>query len=286
MSEKNTSPKSDPIIGISIGDLNGIGPEVIIKALEDPRTYRNFTPVIYANGSLISFFRKQLDLQNFNFHQARDIHGIHNKKINVINCWEEKYEVAPGTPHPTAGKFARLSLLAATADLQKGKINALVTGPISKEMTKDESFDFPGHTEFLAHTFQTRDSLMLMCFEELRIGVVTGHIPVRDISKKINKDLISSKLNLLVKSLQTDFNIKKPKIAVLGLNPHAGENGLLGTEEVDIIQPVIQDFKNKGHLVFGPFPADGFFGSSQYVNFDAILAMYHDQGLIPFKNIS
>jgi 4-hydroxythreonine-4-phosphate dehydrogenase len=286
MSEKNQKYKSKPIVGISIGDINGIGPEVIIKALKDNRLTKQCTPVIYANGSILSYYRKVLNDNDFNFFQCKDLSQLNHKKVNVINSWNEKVEITPGIPNETGGQYAVKSLEAATSDLKNGNINALVTAPLSKEMVQKASFEFPGHTEYLANVANAKDSLMMMILDSLRIAVVTGHIALEQVPKQLSPELISLKLSLLIKSLKKNFDIKKPKVAVLGLNPHAGENGKLGTEDNEVITPVIDEFKNKGDLVFGPFPADGFFGSGQHNQFDAVLAMYHDQGLIPFKILS
>lgn len=286
MSEKSKQKKEKPIIGISIGDINGIGPEVIIKALDDPRITKYCIPVIYASGSIISFFRKSLNKQNFNFNQTKDIESIHPKKTNVLNCWPEKVEITPGEADPTGGKYAVLSLKAAVEDLKEQKISALVTAPISKELVQDNEFEFPGHTEFLAAEAGVEDSLMTMVHENLRVAVATGHIAISKVPETLTKELITKKTGQFIRSLKHDFGIKKPRIAILGLNPHAGENGRIGKEDVEIIDPVIKEFKEKGDLVMGPYPADGFFGSSQHLNFDGVLAMYHDQGLIPFKILS
>lgn len=277
---------NSPIIGISIGDFNGIGPEVVIKALNDNRLLRYITPVIYADGKLISFYRKQLDLQSFNYNQVKSIDKIQMKKVNVINLNQQDIEITPGTPTSKSGEYAIESLRAALADLKGGKLHALATAPLSKDNVQSETFNFPGHTEFLTQEDGSKESLMFLVSESLRVGVVTGHISLKDVPQKVTAESISSKLNLMIKSLRKDFGIKKPRVAVLGLNPHAGENGLLGDEETNIIAPVVKEFKEKGHFVFGPFPADGFFGSSQFKSFDGILAMYHDQGLIPFKTMA
>jgi 4-hydroxythreonine-4-phosphate dehydrogenase len=284
MTEKNQN--QHPIIGITLGDINGIGPEVVMKALNDNRITKMFTPVIYGSGSIISYYRRLLNLENFNFNQSKDIEHIQYKKINVINAWPEKVEVTPGQPNPGGGLYAIKSLEAAVNDLQAEKIQGIVTAPLSKELVNENDFEFPGHTEYLEHKFGIKDDLMFMVSDDLRIGVVTGHIPLRQVSEQLTPEVLKSKLNLMIKSVHKDFGIKKPKIAILGLNPHAGENGLLGSEENEVLTPIIQEFKNDGHLIFGPFPADGFFGSTQFRNFDAILAMYHDQGLIPFKYIA
>ncbi|MFZ9045834.1 MAG: 4-hydroxythreonine-4-phosphate dehydrogenase PdxA [Cyclobacteriaceae bacterium] len=286
MKQKNQRNTTKPIIGISIGDMNGIGPEVTIGALSDTRMLKSFVPVIYASGGLISYYRKQMKTEQFSYHQCENINDIHLKKINVINCWTERVEIQPGSGNEESGKYARVSLAAATEDLKAGKLDGMVTAPLSKEFVKNDEFDFPGHTEYLTKVFEASDSLMLMILGELRVGVVTGHIPLKEVSHKLTKELVQSKTEILLQSLMNDFVIKKPKIALLGLNPHAGENGILGSEDDGIIVPVIEEFKKKGNLVMGPFPADGFFGSGQFRNFDGVLAMYHDQGLIPFKTLT
>ncbi len=286
MSDKSRHHKSKPFIGITIGDVNGIGPEVTIKSLADSRMTKFFTPVVYGSGGIISYYRKLLNFTDFNYHQTRDFSNLNSKKANVLNVWEEKVEVTPGNPNRSGGIYAKKALDSAIADLKNGNLQAIVTAPLSKEFVIGDDFDFPGHTEFLTHSFDKKESLMLMIRNTLRVGVVTGHIPLRDVVNTLTQDLVSSKLGILLKSLHKDFGIKKPKVAVLGLNPHAGENGLLGNEENEILKPVIEDQKNNGNLVFGPFPADGFFGNNHHSGFDGILAMYHDQGLIPFKYIS
>lgn len=286
MDDSSQKKEHKPVIGISIGDINGIGPEVVIKALNDNRILRHLTPVIYADGRVISFYRKHLNLQNFNYNQTKSIDKIQDRKVNVINLNEQQIEITPGKGTKEGGEYALLSLRKCLEDLKAGKIQAMVTAPLSKELVQSEDFNFPGHTEFLTQEDGAKDSLMFLVAEELRVGVVTGHIPLKDVSKKVTEKLLTEKLQLMIKSLKKDFGIKKPRVAVMGLNPHAGENGLLGDEEEKVIIPVLNEFRNKGNLVFGPFPSDGFFGSSQYRSFDGILAMYHDQGLIPFKNIA
>jgi 4-hydroxythreonine-4-phosphate dehydrogenase len=286
MSEKNSKHKSKPVIGISIGDVNGIGPEIIIKALDDPRITRYCTPIIYANGSIISYYRKALDRQNFNFYQTKGFENVNHKKVNVFNTWDEKVDITPGESTKNGGLYAIKSLEQAVEDLKEEKIHALVTAPLSKELVIEAGFDFPGHTEYLANATNTAENLMMMVLDQLRVAVVTGHIPVQEIKDKLTGELIETKLEIMIRSLKSDFAIKKPKIAVLGLNPHAGENGKIGKEDQEIIHPVIEKFKDRGELIFGPYPADGFFGSTQHKNFDGVLAMYHDQGLIPFKILS
>ncbi|VXD16451.1 4-hydroxythreonine-4-phosphate dehydrogenase PdxA [Marinoscillum sp. 108] len=286
MSDTSQNRENKPIIGISIGDFNGIGPEVVIKALNDNRILRHLTPVIYADGRVISFYRKQLDLQNFTYNQTKSIESIHQRKVNVLNLNEQEIEITPGEPGKSGGEYAIASLRRALEDLKSGKIHAIATAPLSKEMVQSDDFKFPGHTEFLTQEDGAKDSLMFLVAEGLRVGVVTGHIPLKEVAQAVTQERIEAKLNLMIKSLKKDFGIKKPRIAVLGLNPHAGENGLLGEEEEKIISPSIKTFKDKGNLVFGPYPADGFFGTNQFRSFDGILAMYHDQGLIPFKNMA
>ncbi|SNR93663.1 4-hydroxythreonine-4-phosphate dehydrogenase [Belliella buryatensis] len=278
--------KNKPVIGISIGDINGIGAEVTMKALLDNRIQKLVTPVIYAHGKAITFYRKQLEIDDFNFMQIRSVDEIHHKKINLINVVEDSPEVIPGVETQEAGKMALAALNHAIEDLKAGKIEALVTAPLNKNNINSGDLKFVGHTEYLTEAFETKESLMFLVAEDIRVGIVTGHIPLKDVVQNITPNNIKSKLNLMLKSLTDDFGITKPRIAVLGLNPHAGEDGLLGDEEINIIQPVIREFKDKGNLVFGPYPADGFFGMMHQKKFEGVLAMYHDQGLIPFKSIA
>lgn len=279
------SEKRKPKIGISIGDINGIGPEVVLKSLQDQRITHLFTPVIYASSKVISFYRKQQDTA-FHFFQAPSINRTNTKKVNVINVLNEEVSIQCGEANSDGGKYAILSLKAAVKDLKTGEIDALVTAPINKDLMRNEGFEFAGHTEYLTKEAGSVESLMLLVHEDLRVGVVTGHIPVSEVASALTKEKIDQKLTILMESLKTDFGINKPKVAILGLNPHAGENGLLGFEDQEIILPVIDWWKNKGHLVFGPFSADGFFGTKRYKNFDGVLGMYHDQGLIPFKTLA
>jgi 4-hydroxythreonine-4-phosphate dehydrogenase len=277
--------KSKLRIGISVGDINGIGPEVIMKTFSDPRMTKLVTPVIYGSTQLFSSYRTKLAVE-FHFFQAQKVEQIQHRKVNVINVWNEDIDIRPGEANTDGGKYGILSLQAAVQDLLRNNIDAIVTAPINKEMMKAAGFDFPGHTEYLTEESGVKESLMLLVRDGLRVGVVTGHIPVSEVAGKLNKELIEQKLRILHQSLKTDFGILKPKIAILGLNPHAGENGQLGSEDKDIIAPVIEAWKAKGHLVFGPYPADAFFGTKNYKNFDGILGMYHDQGLIPFKTLA
>jgi 4-hydroxythreonine-4-phosphate dehydrogenase len=275
-----------PLIGISLGDMNGIGPEVIIKTFMDSRLLSLLTPVVYGNGKIISYYRKILAADSFNYHQIRELNQVKTKTINVLNCWDESVTIKPGTASQEAGEYALRSLEMATKDLIAQKLDGLVTGPINKKSIQQESFDFPGHTEYLVQRCGAKRGLMLMISENLRIGVVTGHMPLKDVVMNITRERIADKLEILEDSLKHDFGIEKPKIAVLGLNPHAGDEGLLGSEEQELIGPLLMDLKLQGKLVFGPFPADGFFGSQTFLKYDAVLAMYHDQGLIPFKSLS
>ncbi|MRX47328.1 4-hydroxythreonine-4-phosphate dehydrogenase PdxA [Pedobacter puniceum] len=273
-------------IGISIGDVNGIGLEVIIKTLMEAEVYKYCTPIVYGHTKVASFHRKAADIHEFIFQVVPDASQAHYGKPNMINCWEEDVKIELGVANETGGKYALLSLQRATDDLVSGKIDALVTAPINKHNIQSEEFKFPGHTEFIQEKAGGQDALMFMISENFKVGVVTGHIPVKDIASHITVENIVSKLKLMNQSLKNDFWVEKPKIAVLGLNPHAGDNGLLGKEEQEIIIPAIEAAAEAGVFAFGPFPADGFFGNQAYAKFDAVLAMYHDQGLIPFKSMS
>ena len=272
-------------VGISIGDLNGIGFEVIIKGLEDARMLSNTTVVIYSSARIASFYRKMFDIP-FNYVKVANADEIQDGKINMLNLWEDDFNIEPGVSSAEGGKVAFMSLEAATKDLAAGKIDVLVTAPINKKNIQSSDFNFPGHTEYLTKYSNADESLMFMIKDNLRVGVATNHIPVSEISKVLTKDIILKKLILMNQSLQKDFGIVKPRIAVLGLNPHAGENGMLGEEESTIITPAIEAAKKDGIVAFGPYASDGIFGSKAYATFDAILAMYHDQGLAPFKAIA
>ena len=273
-------------IGISVGDINGIGIETIMKTFSDNRMLTVCTPIIYCNHKVLSFHRKFLNLNDFNYNSIKNIDGLIYKKINVINTWEEEVAVEFGQSTPLAGKYALKSLETAAYDLHKGKIDALVTAPINKNNMQQPGFNFAGHTEYLADKFDAPNYLMMMVAGNLKIGTITGHIPLNSVSKEISIKKIMEKIKVMHLSLKVDFGIEKPKIAILGLNPHSGDNGLLGNEEKDIIMPAIKKAFDEKYVVMGPYPADGFFGSSAYTQFDGILAMYHDQGLIPFKTIS
>jgi len=273
-------------IGISIGDINGIGLEVILKTLGHPKVLNRCIPVVYGSSKVVSYHKNIVD-KDFDFYSTRDIDNLSNDKVNIVNCWQDTVNITLGAPSVESGQFGVHSLEAATKDLKKGLLDALVTAPLSKEAIKMANFPFPGHTEYLTKELGNgRESLMFMVNDDLRIGLVTNHLPLSEVNKMISKELIMNKLETMNTTLKADFGIEKPTIAILGLNPHAGDGGVLGLEEKNIIRPAIVELKKKGMLVMGPFPADGFFGSGKHAKFDAIMAMYHDQGLIPFKTLS
>ena len=275
--------RDKPILGITIGDINGIGPEVVIKTFSDARMLQFCTPVIYASQPVLNYHRKIIDAKNFNVNMIRNASEAHPRRINLVSCWPDNIRISAGTPSQEAGQFAFQALSMAANDAKEGKLQGLVTAPIDKHTIQSEEFPFPGHTEFLTSVFGMSDSLMFLTGEYFRIGVVTGHVPLAQVSSHITKEKVLSKIRLMNTSLVQDFGIRKPRIAVLGLNPHAGENGLLGTEEQESIIPALATARENGLLAFGPFPADGFFGSQMNKAYDGILAMYHDQGLVPFK---
>jgi len=275
-----------PRIGITLGDLNGIGPEVIIKVLTDNRLVSLLTPVVYGSTKVLSFYRKLMNLEEFNYSQVKSKGQFFPKTINVVNCWEEVIEITPGQPSRHTAHAALLSLKKAVEEVKEGLIDGFVTGPIDKNTIHGTDFPFHGHTEYLTQEFNAGESLMMMVSEALRVGLVTEHISVKEIPTFITRERVELKIRLMELSLKKDFLISKPKIAVLGLNPHAGDSGLLGKEEIEIISPVIMDLKSKGKLIFGPFPADGFFASGMHQNYDGVMAMYHDQGLVAFKSLA
>ncbi len=274
-----------PIIGFTCGDLNGIGIELIIKSLSNHEILEICVPVIFASNKCINFYRKSLADINFLYNSTKDFSKLSHKQINIYNCWEEEVVINPGILNEIGGKYALLSLQHAVKALKAGHIQGLVTAPIHKKNIQSEQFKYSGHTPYLKAEFNIPDVLMLMVAENMRIGLLTEHVPVSEITKHVIKENIISKLNILHKSLQKDFGIDKPRIAVLGLNPHAGDEGLIGNEEETIIKPSIKEAK-QNLLAFGPYSADAFFARGHYQKFDGILAMYHDQGLIPFKSLS
>ena len=273
-------------IGISHGDINGISYEVMMKALEDIRVLEICTPVIYGSPKVAAYHKKAIGMEELNLNTIRHAAEAAGNRINIINCVEDEIRVELGKSTKQAGESSYIALKTAVNDLKNEAIDALVTGPINKQNIQSDNFRYSGHTEYLMDLFGVDDALMLMVSDYLRVGVVAGHIPIAGLSAYITKQRVLSKIRILNQSLQKDFNIHKPKIAVLGLNPHAGDEGLIGSEEQESIIPAIEEAKRHNTLVFGPFPADGFFGSGAFKKFDGTLAMYHDQGLVPFKTIS
>lgn len=271
-------------VGISIGDSNGIGSEIILKTFEDSRMLEFCTPVIFASVKLMSFYKKHFGT-DINFHGIDKIEDLVPKKINVLNVWKEHVDVTFGEENKTGGEYAIKSLKAAVAALKDKKIDVLVTAPINKSNIQSENFNFPGHTDYLAQELEG-ESLMLLISENLRVGLLTDHVAVKDVVKNITRERIDKKINTIYHTLIEDFGIDKPKIAVLGINPHTGDNGVIGDEDDTILRPALDNIRKNGKLVFGPYAADSFFGSGNYKNFDAILASYHDQGLVPFKTLA
>jgi len=285
--EKQKSTDDRIRVGITHGDINGIGYEVIIKALTDIRLIELFTPIVYGHSRVASFYKKNLNAAELNFNLVKDASQAHPKRCNIVNCTENDLQIEVGKSTTIAGEAAYQALEMAVNDLKNDWIDVLVTAPINKQNIQSAQFDFPGHTEYLSTRFGNNEPLMLMVWNNLRVGTLTGHIPLEEVPSKIHPELIIKKLQILNQSLINDFGILKPKIAVLGLNPHAGDGGLLGNEENDVIIPALKKIKKEqGILAYGPFPADGFFGSGSWKKYDAVLAMYHDQGLAPFKSLA
>jgi 4-hydroxythreonine-4-phosphate dehydrogenase len=274
------------IVGVTQGDINGIGYEVIIKALDDPRMLESCAVIVYGSPKVAAYHKKVIEAEAFNFNQIRNADEVELHKVNIINCCDDNVRVELGKVSDVAGEAAFLALEQAVADLKNKKIDVLVTAPISKEAIQSKNFNFPGHTEYLAKQFDAKDDLMLLISDTLRVGVVVGHAPLKKVPEMITKELIVSKLKILHKSLIADFACTNPRIAVLGLNPHASDNGLLGDEESRVIIPALREAENLHITALGPYAADGFFGSGQQYKFDAVLAMYHDQGLAPFKALT
>jgi 4-hydroxythreonine-4-phosphate dehydrogenase len=271
-------------VGISIGDLNGIGGEIILKTFLDNRIFEFCTPIIFASVKSLSFIKKQLNL-NINLHGIDHIDKVLYGKLNVLNIWKENVDINFGKEDVKIGEYAIKSLKQATHALKKEQIDVLLTAPINKHNIQSEKFKFPGHTDYLNQELQG-NSLMFMVSGSLRVGLLTDHVPVKDVSANISKELIVSKIETIYDSLVKDFGIRKPKIAVLGINPHTGDNGVIGEEDDTVLRPALELIKEQGKLVYGPYPADSFFGSETFTKFDAIVASYHDQGLIPFKTLS
>ena len=276
-----------PVVGITQGDGNGIGYEVIIKALGDARILDSFTPVVYGSSKIFGFYRKLLhNVEQVDTYVISNVKDAKPRKINILNCLPDNVFVEPGKAAPEAARAAITALDAAVSDMKQGLLDVLVTGPINKRSMNKEGFGFTGHTEYLQHQFGAKDHTMIMVSDTLKVAVVTGHIPLADVPKTLTKERIIAKLKLMDQSLRRDFGVDKPKIAVLGLNPHCGDGGLIGDEEQQIILPAVQEATEQGILAYGPYSPDGFFGLGNYARFDATLAMYHDQGLAPFKALS
>jgi len=271
-------------VGISVGDVNGIGIEIILKTFEDNRMLDFCTPIIFASTKVIGYHKKALN-SSTQVHGIENLHKIIHNKLNVLNIWQETIDLDLGKATEISGKYAYESLQKATNALKAGEIDVLITAPINKNNIQSEKFNFSGHTEFLESNLEG-ESLMILMTDELRIGLITGHIPLKDVSVNITPELIKRKIDIMYKALVQDFNISKPKIAVLGLNPHCGDHGVIGSEDDEIVKPTIEEIQKTGKLVYGPYAADSFFGSENYKKFDGILAMYHDQGLAPFKTLS
>lgn len=275
-----------PVIGITVGDINSIGTELVIKTFSDNRMLEFCTPVIFASNKTINFYRKLMNESTFNYQSLKEFARLNHKQVNVYNCWEEEVQITPGALNEIGGKYAARSLAAAIQCLKDGYIQGLVTAPIHKKNIQSASFDYTGHTPYLRDAFSAKDVLMFMTADNMRIGLLTEHVPVAEIAQYVTRENILGKLQLMKDSLIKDFGIDKPRIAVLGLNPHAGDEGLIGQEEIQQIAPAINQAKTNGILAFGPYSADAFFARNMYQQFDGVLAMYHDQGLIPFKSLA
>ncbi len=274
-------------VGISCGDLNGIGIEVVLKCFEDNRMLQDITPILYCSSKVVAFHRKALQLEDMQLNGIDDARNAIPKKLNLLNLWDEEVAIELGKPSGTQASYAIKSLESAALDLASGKVDVLVTAPIDKNSMQQAGFAFPGHTEFLQQMAGSdSEVLMLLISDGLRVGTVTGHIPLKDVADAITTDKILSKARLLHQSLIRDLAIPTPRIAILGLNPHAGDNGTLGNEDRERIVPAVRRLNEEGIVAMGPYPADGFFGNGSYQHFDAVLAMYHDQGLTPFKALS
>jgi 4-hydroxythreonine-4-phosphate dehydrogenase len=280
------SVQKKPVIGISVGDLNGIGIELIIKTFSDSRIMDFCTPIVFGSNKVINFYRKlSLDF-SINYTSIKEISRALPKQLNIINVWEEDVDIQPGQMNDTGGKYGVRSLQAAVNALKECTIDALITAPLHKYTMQSSEFNFTGHTPYLQQEFKADDVLMLMIAENMRVGLLTEHVAIGEVAKQITKEKIIQKINLLKNSLQKDFGIEKPKIAILGLNPHAGDEGLVGKEEKEIIRPAVLEAKKNDVIVMGPYSADAFFARGHHEKFDAVLAMYHDQGLIPFKSLA
>ena len=274
-------------IGITQGDTNGIGYEVIIKALSDARILEICTPVVYGSSKFFGMYRKDIpETENINTNVISSAKDAHPKRVNIVNCLPDNLQIEPGQTTADGAKAAILSLEKAVEEIKAGHLDAIVTAPFNKYLVNEETFKYARHTEYLVSQFGAEDGLMFLCSDQMRVGVATGHIALSKVSQALNPELIVSKLKIMNDSLMKDFNIVKPKLAVLGLNPHSGDKGLMGDEEMNVITPAIKMAQEQGILAYGPYPPDGFFGVNMQYKFDAVLSMYHDQGLIPFKSLA
>ncbi len=273
-------------LGFTLGDANGIGMETMLRAFSTPYLFNHCTPVLYGSSAVFTHYCKMLDLPDLRYNLITDTKDCVEGQINLKEVGDKSIQIKPGEASPETGALALDALTSAVEDIKSGQIHNLVTLPIDKNTIQSDTFDFAGHTDFLAKTFEVDSYMMILTSDDLKVGVVTGHIPITEVAKSLSQQLIEEKIQVLSDSLKFDFGLRKPKIAVLGLNPHSGDNGLIGKEENEIITPAINTFLEQGQLVYGPYAADGFFGTKAYEQFDAVLAMYHDQGLIPFKQIS
>ncbi|MEY2595480.1 MAG: 4-hydroxythreonine-4-phosphate dehydrogenase PdxA, partial [Bacteroidota bacterium] len=280
------SEQKRPVVGISVGDLNGIGIEIIIKTFSDSRILELCTPVVFASNKVINFYKKSIPELTLNYSNIKEISKANPKQLNIFTVWEEEVEIQPGQMTETGGKYGVKSLQAAVKALKEKSIDALVTAPLNKFTMQSSEFNFTGHTPFLKEAFQADDVLMLMISENMKVALLTEHLAIMDVAKNISKEQIIKKIQLLKNSLIKDFGVERPRIAVLGLNPHAGDEGLVGKEEKEIIRPAILESKRNDCIVMGPYSADAFFARGNHEKFDAVLAMYHDQGLIPFKSLA
>ncbi|MEY3351225.1 MAG: 4-hydroxythreonine-4-phosphate dehydrogenase PdxA [Bacteroidota bacterium] len=280
------STKKRPVIGISLGDLNGIGTELIIRTFSDNRITELCTPIVFGSNKVLNFYRKLMPETNINYNSIKEISKAHPKQLNIFTVWEEEVAIEPGKATETGGKYGVLSLQSAVTALKSGEIDALVTAPLNKHTMQSGDFQFTGHTPYLKETFKANDVIMLMTAENMKVALLTEHVAIGEVAKNITKEQIINKINLLKSSLKKDFGIDRPRIAVLGLNPHAGDEGLVGKEEKEIIRPAVLEAKRNDCIVMGPYSADAFFARGHHETFDAVLAMYHDQGLIPFKSLA
>jgi 4-hydroxythreonine-4-phosphate dehydrogenase len=284
--EKQRTDAERVKVGITHGDMNGIGYEIIMKTFQDLRILELITPVVYGSSKVASYHRKSLNINEINFNLVKNADSAISRRVNVVNVTHDEVKIDLGKSTEIAGQLALMALEAATNDLLNHHIDVLVTAPINKKNMQTANFKFPGHSEYLADKAGSKDHLMMMVCDKLRVGVITGHIPLKNVPETITTELLLRKIELMNRSLTRDFGIRKPKIALLGLNPHAGDLGVIGNEEELVITPAVEQAWSRNWIVYGPYSADGFFGSNNYLKFDGILAMYHDQGMIPFKTLS